>query len=279
MKLELHTHSWYSKGDVLGEESAYSPVELVKEARRKGLDGIAITDHDSFKSWESLKNLKLDNFIIIPGEEVSTAQGHLIALGINEEIKPRQNILETIDKIHQQGGIAIAPHPFDVAKEGIRNFSKFADAIEVVNSMNIDKFANLRAERFARKLNKSMTAGSDAHSIDWIGRSSTIINSELNLDSVLKEIKLGHTEIQKGYLNLNELLDWYLNRLNLHYFQAIEHIDSNYGFFRRNMVKKLINYSGRDTLFSRGLVASLSYLSFITATTYSFFTNCPRCLI
>ena len=131
MKLELHSHSWYSRGHILGEENIVSPVEMVKEARKKGLNGIAITDHNSLESWDSLKRMKFDDFIIIPGEEISTRQGHLIALGIEEAIDPNQDVLETIDKIHQQGGITIAPHPYDISKKGIRNFSRFTDAIEV----------------------------------------------------------------------------------------------------------------------------------------------------
>ncbi len=279
MLLESHSHSWYSKGPILGEENIVSPVEMVKEARRKGLNGIAITDHDNFKSWESLKKLKFDDFVVIPGEEVSTLQGHLLALGITEEIKPKQEVLETIDKVRQQGGITIAPHPFDLAKKGIREFSKSADAIEVFNAMNIDKFANSRARKFARKYNKPMTAGTDAHMKEWIGRGITKINSDFDLDSVLKEIKRGNTELKKEYLSVNELTDWYLMRLNKNYDNALRYINTNYGFFKRGLTKNLMKFSGRETVFSRGLVYSLSHFSLTGSTAYSFFINFPRCLV
>ena len=273
MKLELHSHSWYSKGRILKEENIVSPVEMVKEARRKGLNGIAITDHDSLKSWDSLKRMKFDNFIIIPGEEISTRQGHLIALGIAEVIKPGQEVLETIDKIHQQGGIAIAPHPFDIGKKGIRNFSRFADAIEVFNAMNLDRFANLRTLKYAKKFKKPMVAGSDAHLKEWIGRGSVEINSDYNLDSVLKEIKKGNTKLKKDYITLGEMTDWYLNRLNRNYASAVNHADSNYWFLKRVATKTLMKFSGRKSAFSRGLVFSLSHLTFAGSIVYSFYNR------
>ncbi|OYT43120.1 MAG: metal-dependent phosphoesterase, partial [Candidatus Aenigmarchaeota archaeon ex4484_56] len=153
MYIELHTHSWYSRGSILGEECTHSPIEIVRKAKEIGLNGIAVTDHNSLKSWFNLKKLKFNDFVVIPGEEISTNQGHILAIGISEEIKPKQHVLETIDKIHQQGGIAIAPHPFDIGKQGVGTFSRYADAIEVFNSMCLDRFSNLRAKRFAEKFN------------------------------------------------------------------------------------------------------------------------------
>ncbi len=278
MLLELHSHSWYSKGSILGEENTVSPIEMVKEARRRGLSGIAITDHNNFKNWESLKKLKFDDFVVIPGEEVSTLQGHLLTLGITEEIKPKQDVLETIDKVHQQGGITIAPHPFDIAKEGIRDFSKFTDVIEVFNSMSLDKFANLRAKRFAVKFGKPMSVGTDAHQKEWIGRSITQVNSYPDIDSVLEEIMSGNTQLKKQHLSVKEMTDWYLTRLNRNYDSALKHIDINYGLFKRGLTKNLMKFSGKETFFSRGLVSSLSYFSLTFSIIYSFFVNFPRCL-
>jgi len=279
MLLELHSHSWYSKGSILGEENTVSPIEMIKEARRKGLDGIAITDHNNLKSFESLKKLKFDDFVIIPGEEISTLQGHLIALGITEEIKPEQDVLETIDKVHQQGGITIAPHPFDIAKKGLRGLAKFTDAIEVFNAMSIDKFSNLRAYRFAKKFGKPIVAGTDAHQKEWIGRSITKINSYPDIDSVLKEIKLGNTRLKKEYISINEMTDWYLERLNRNYANALKYVNKNYRFFKRYLTKKLMKLSGRETYFSRTTISFLSYLSLTGSVTYSFFINFPRCLM
>ncbi len=279
MLLELHSHSWYSKGKILGEENLASPVEMVKEARLRGLDGIAITDHNSFKSWDSLKKLKFDDFIIIPGEEVSTKQGHLLALGITEEIKRGQDVFETMDKIHQQGGISIAPHPFDLAKQGIKDLSRFADGIEVFNSMCLDKFSNLRALKYARRFSKPMTVGSDAHQKEWIGSSINNLNCDFDLDIVLKELISGNAKLKKGYVSVKKMTDWYLMRLNRNHSKAMAYVNENHWFLKRALTKSLMKYSKRETVFSRNLVNSLSNLSLAGSVTYSFFVNFPRCLI
>ena len=278
MLFELHSHSWYSKGNILGEENTASPVEMVKEARRRGLDGIAVTDHNSFKSWDSIKKLRFDDFIVIPGEEVSTLQGHLIALGITEEIKPNQDIFETIDEVHHQGGITIAPHPFDLAKKGLREFAKHTDAIEIFNAMSLDKFANLRAERFAKKFDKPMIVGTDAHLKEWVGKSITQVNSYPDVDSVLKEIMFGDTRLRKNYLSVEEMNQWFLMRLNKDYSKALKYIDANYGFVKGKLSKNLMKFSDRNTFFSKSAVFFMSNMLLTGSTTYSFFVNFPRCL-
>ena len=280
MWLELHAHSWYSRGAILGEESVDSPIQMVKEARRRGLDGIAITDHNSFKSWNSLKKLKFDDFVLIPGEEIHTKQGHLIALGISEEIKPNQDVLETIDKIHSQGGVAIAPHPFDIAKYGLRERSKYADAIEVFNSSNLDRFSNFRAKKFSEKLNKPCVSGTDAHMKEVIGRGAVRVDAEFDLDSVLKSIKKGRIlEMKARYLSVKEITEWYLGRLNRNYERVMEYIDRNYNIFQKMVARKLIKLSLERNFFSTYGIPVLSYGSLILTSTYSFLINFPKCLI
>ena len=279
MWFELHAHSWYSKGTILGEESIDSPIEMVREARRKGLQGIAITDHNSFKSWDSLKNLKFDDFVVIPGEEIHTQQGHLIALGISEEIKPNQDLFETIDKVKAQGGIIIAPHPFDLGKFGLRNYAKYVDAIEVFNSGNLDRFSNLRAKKFAEKIGKPKVVGTDAHMKEFIGRAATKLDVDLNLDSVLNAIKKGKVlELRQEYLTIKELTNWYISRLNRNYERAVNHID-NYNFAKKTIAKSLLKLSDKESIFSRGVISLLSYLSFTASASYSFLINFPRCLV
>ncbi|RLI99240.1 MAG: hypothetical protein DRP06_03825, partial [Candidatus Aenigmatarchaeota archaeon] len=256
-----------------------SPVEMVKEARLRGLDGIAITDHNSFKSWDSLKKLRFDDFVIIPGEEISTIQGHLLALGITEEIKPGQDVFETIDQIHQQGGISIAPHPFDLAKKGIKNLSRFADGIEVFNAMCLDKFANLRALKYAEKLNRPQVAGTDAHQKEWVGCGITKIDCDFDLDIVLKELISGNTRLKKRYVSVKDMTDWYLTRLNKNPSKAMTYIDKNHGFLKKALTKSLMKHSARDNIYSRGVVNSLSNISLAGSITHSFFVNYPKCLI
>jgi len=280
MWFELHAHSWYSRGTILGEESIDSPIQIVREARKKGLQGIAITDHNSFKSWNSLKKLKFDDFILIPGEEIHTKQGHLIALGITEEIKPNLDVFETIDKIHTQGGIAVAPHPFDIGKFGLRNYAKYADAIEVFNSSNLDRFSNLRAKKFAKKFGKPIAVGTDAHMKEVIGRSAIKLNADFDLDSVLKAIKKGAViETRTRYLTVGEITNWYLGRINRNYDRVFQHIENNYNFAKKTVAKTLLKLSNKDSILSRGIISFLSYSSLATSTIYSTLINLPKCLV
>jgi predicted metal-dependent phosphoesterase TrpH len=91
-----------------------TPKEIIKRSRKIGLDAVAIADHNSIKgSMEGIKESKgIDDFIILPSMEISTLKGHIVALGIQEEIKSNMSPEETIEEIRDQGGISIIPHPF-----------------------------------------------------------------------------------------------------------------------------------------------------------------------
>ena len=143
MKFELHCHSYYSVGTKIVWEGLNSPKEMIKAAKRKGLSGIAITDHDSNRSWKQAREIaKKEGMIFIPGIEISSRKGHIIGLGLNDFIKKDLSIDETIERIHEQGGIAVASHPFDIKGEGIRENYKKADAVEVFNALNVDQLSN-----------------------------------------------------------------------------------------------------------------------------------------
>ena len=104
MKADLHVHTMFSK------DGRTTPEQLLKRAEELGIGCIAVTDHNEFKAFDLLK----DNgkIIIIPAEEVSSSEGHIVALGIDRVIPPRKSIQETIDLIHEAGGYAFAAHPY-----------------------------------------------------------------------------------------------------------------------------------------------------------------------
>ena len=104
IKLDLHIHSMYS------EDGIGSPKEIIKSLKKKGLQGMAITDHNNIEgSIESLKIAPKD-FIVIPGIEISTSDGHILALNIKKKIPRKLSIEETVDIIIDEGGIPIIPH-------------------------------------------------------------------------------------------------------------------------------------------------------------------------
>jgi hypothetical protein len=140
---------------------------MVNYARKIGLTGIAITDHNCVKgSLIALRYAKrLKNFFVIPGSEIKSKEGDIVALGIKEDVKERLSLEETIEKIHELGGIAVAAHPFGIFlfRKCLRENALKADAIEVFNAYSCRSFQNKKALWLAKKFKKPMTAGSDAH--------------------------------------------------------------------------------------------------------------------
>lgn len=162
MKADLHVHTCYSN------DGKTTPEQLVEHAVAKGIGCIAVTDHNSFEAYHVLK----DNgrVIIIPAEEVSSSEGHIIALGIDRQIPRDLPIQETIDLIHEAGGYAFAAHPYRWwSGLGERNTRDHPfDGIEARNGRSVPS-ANRRSERLAREIGKPITAGSDAHTPRHIG--------------------------------------------------------------------------------------------------------------
>ncbi len=191
MIIDPHIHSIYS-GDATG-----TPREIIKKARTIGLDAIAIADHNTLKGSDiALKEVKeFTDILIIPSMEITTAKGHMIALGINEEIKKNLSPEETILKIHEAGGLAIIPHPFVRYRNGIlsRTSKLKMDAIETLNSRYIFGYSNWKAKKLAQRENIPQIGASDAHFIEAIGSCITMVEADFSVDSIIKSIKKGKT--------------------------------------------------------------------------------------
>lgn len=192
MRIDLHCHSYYSYDGVS------SPEELIKSALKKGLDGIAITDHDTIKGWEEAKEAaKKLNAHLILGEEIATEEGDILGLFLKEEIKAK-TLLEVIKEIKGQGGIAIIPHPFHFLKKfkgNLEDYKDFIDGIEVFNARALfggDK----KALEFAKKNNLSQIAGSDAHYHKCVGDAFTIVEEAKNLEDFKRGIIKGKTKTE-----------------------------------------------------------------------------------
>ncbi|MHA1650859.1 MAG: CehA/McbA family metallohydrolase [Candidatus Helarchaeota archaeon] len=227
-KLDLHIHSTCSKHKIWGIDGLNTPQEIVEMAIKKNLDGIAITDHNSIKGSEkAIQYVKKNNIplLIIPGSEIRTTKGDILALGINEDIQPNLTILETIDAIKDQGGLAIAAHPFKYnSKIGsiLKEHSSPLpfDAIEIFNS-NIRKNANNKAVQLAEMLHLPGVAGSDAHIASNIGLAKTLIEIDnLSIDSVLKAIKTGQIKLNCKYISLHNTFNLYFKKIG-HLFKRI----------------------------------------------------------
>jgi predicted metal-dependent phosphoesterase TrpH len=185
LKLDLHVHSSYSY------DSLITPEELVFYAKKRGLDGVAITDHGRIDGAQRIA--KKTDFFIIPGIEIESSEGHIVGLDIKQPIPRKLSADETVDRIHEAGGVAIACHPVTLLKIslGRRTSSKF-DAVEVINSSAIPfSYSVKRGQELASRLGLGRVAGSDAHYGPEIGYAYTVVDSELRADCISNAIKRG----------------------------------------------------------------------------------------
>ena len=212
--IDLHTHSFFS-GDGVS-----SPEELIAAARAKGLHGFAITDHNTSDAVTYLLEKGLmradgkpvDDFLIIPGVEVTTAEGHLLCIGATlpdpAKLKGRP-AREVCELIHERGGLAIPPHPYDLFRAGIR-FSVLEtlpiDAIEVFNAATTLRRYNRYAFKYAQERGLPMTAASDAHHAAAVGTAYTILDTDdLSVAGILAQI-LKSNELNQKYLTPRDSL-------------------------------------------------------------------------
>ena len=191
IKLDLHLHSQYS------EDGNGSPEEIIKALKKRGLQGMSITDHNTLEG--NLKAMKIapKDFIVVPGVEISTLDGHIIALNISEKVEKKLSIVETVDKIIDLGGIPIVPHLYrnmsGIKKENLSKIKGKLSAIEVFNSCSTPQ-TNLKTARIAKKLKLGGTGGSDSHEPEYTGLGYTRVDTnDLDKDTIISEIIKGKT--------------------------------------------------------------------------------------
>jgi predicted metal-dependent phosphoesterase TrpH len=210
-RFDLHTHSFYSA------DAADSPEELIASAKARGLSGIAITDHDSCevhkylraKGLEREDGAAVDGFLVVPGMEVSTADGHLLCLGVLLPVLAGQPAVDVAKLVADQGGIAIPAHPYDSWRSGIKAHVLDAmeiKALEVFNAAVSTRNFNEQALAYATQRGLSMTASSDAHHASAVGVSSTAFEmEELSVSSLIRAIESGGTP-DGNYLSFGEAM-------------------------------------------------------------------------
>ncbi|HKZ88310.1 MAG TPA: CehA/McbA family metallohydrolase [Candidatus Bathyarchaeia archaeon] len=185
---DLHVHTTYSSDSVI------SPKDLVFYAKKRGLNAVAVTDHNQIAG--ALKIAKETDFLIIPGTEVSSADGHIVGLNVHEAIPKGLGAEETVDRIHAAGGLAVACHPYVLFKGSLgKHVSAKFDAVEVMNARAFPFNRSVRkAEESAFKLGLSRVAGTDAHYGPQVGYAYTAIDSELNVEAIAKAILNGRCQ-------------------------------------------------------------------------------------
>jgi predicted metal-dependent phosphoesterase TrpH len=172
VRLDLHVHTRASRDSVL------ELSEAVRRARGRGLDGLAITDHNTLVGDEPLRVAAeaVPGFLLVPGVEISTRDGHLLAYGVSELPRSGRSYPETVDAVLRQGGVPVVAHPFrwvhGAGRRGVR--CRGIAALETSNGRNA-RGANLRAQRTRELLGLGGTGGSDAHTPGEVGQAFTLL--------------------------------------------------------------------------------------------------------
>jgi hypothetical protein len=172
--VELHTHTCYSKDSL-------TPLDrFIAECRRKQLDRVAVTDHNTTAGAFKLKQMAPD--LIIVGEEIKTADaGEIIAYFLSEEVPMGLPVREAIARVRDQGGVVGVSHPADRLRREAMGLDRLlpivdqVDMLEVFNARCIYAADNDAARAFAAQHDKPGFAGSDAHTLFEIGRATVTL--------------------------------------------------------------------------------------------------------
>lgn len=211
LNIDLHCHSFFSADGVS------SPEDLIASARKKGLHGFAITDHNTCDCVSYLLDKGLmradgqpvDGFLVLPGVEVTTADGHLLCIGTTLPFLKGEPAAEVCKIVHANGGLAIPPHPYDLFRAGIRQSTLEEieiDALEVFNAATTLKRYNRQAFQYAQMRGLPMTAGSDAHHEAAVGTAYTILNTDdFSLAGVLAQI-VKSNDLNQKYMSPRDSL-------------------------------------------------------------------------
>ncbi len=210
-RADVHVHTRYSGfgsySFISFPESITDPARAVEAAYRKKLDVLCITDHDTIHGALIAKKCAKDIDVVV-GEEVSSEDGEILALFIQEEIKPGLSAPETIDIIHDQGGIAVAAHPFSpqCPSLGKKICCLKLDGVEVFNACHRDAYSNLMAQTFSPAKLARM-GSSDAHSVNMIGNGYTIFEGRTS-EELRRSILKRKTSFGGNKTPLSECMSW-----------------------------------------------------------------------
>ena len=211
--IDTHVHTCYSP------DSLADVRQMLMAAGRRGVAGIAITDHNAFEGTirarliaaRLIREHRLpETFFVIPGEEVSSSEGHVIGLFLTHPIPPGMTAAQTVDAIHQQGGLAIAAHPeLEHSLGELANTLPF-DAEETINAAEEMHFAmarsTLRERRaaFYARVTKPRIGASDAHDPETVAACYTLLSCDPTPEAVRQAILEGRTTPEAGFSREDE---------------------------------------------------------------------------
>lgn len=173
IRVELHTHTCYSK------DSLVQPQDLIRRCEERGIDRVAVTDHNQIEGALAAKALAPERVLV--GEEVQTTEGELIGYFLSEKVPAGLEPMAAIERLKAQGAVISVAHPFDTLRSAdwqpgtLTAIAPHLDAVEVFNARCLRPSFNGEADAFARALDLPGTVGSDAHSLWELGRATLIL--------------------------------------------------------------------------------------------------------
>ncbi len=202
LRVELHMHTRASK------DSLVSVEKLLSECRKKGIDRIAITDHNVIQG--ALKAKLLDPDRVIVGEEIATTKGELLGYFMSEWVPPNLEPEEAIQRLRAQGAVISVAHPFDTTRnlhwseEDLAAIAPQLDAIETFNARCFSDTPNQQAAVFAREHELLETVGSDAHTLWEMGRATLHMPDFHDAESFKDALKhsLRETRLSSPFVHL-----------------------------------------------------------------------------
>jgi predicted metal-dependent phosphoesterase TrpH len=192
--VEFHCHTIFSK------DSLTRPADLVITCRRKGIDRVVVTDHNTISGARAAQAIDPD--LVIVGEEIMTTRGEILAAFVREKIPKGLTPQETIRRLKDQGAFISVSHPFDEWRKGhwreeyLLEILPDVDAIEVYNSRCMLPKFNQKARRFAEKHKLAGTVGSDAHTRFELGRSLLVLESFVGAEGLRRVIHRGIPKVK-----------------------------------------------------------------------------------
>jgi predicted metal-dependent phosphoesterase TrpH len=206
LRIDLHLHT------TLSEDSSVRLEDAIEGSRRLGLDGFALTNHDTFSEIpESVLNES--GLIILPGVEIKAEGVHIGAFDIRELPEDNLSLRETVDEIHGQGGIAVICHAHSVLRTWVDRGKVEEAGFDLVEVANAYQFPYGIMEELngnlAKKLGCARTGGSDSHISSTVGRAYTILEAEeRSAEGALDALREGRCRGEGRGISLAERLRW-----------------------------------------------------------------------
>jgi predicted metal-dependent phosphoesterase TrpH len=249
MIFELHCHTHYSRGTKIPTEVMMPPRDVVRLARKAGIDFLAITDHKVATGWkEAREEARNQGIKVIQGMEIQSQEGHILGLGLNEPVENFLSGEETLERIREQGGFSVAPHPYDIKNDGVRDLCLKADAAEVFNSFVLDRLSNWYAQRRVASMGRPMVVGSDVHMPEMMGLAVNVAEAQ-DLEGFFREARLGRVGFRTSYVPIASVVSWARSRLYHSYDDVMRYIESSYPqpkkWLSRTMMNNFIGSTNR----------------------------------